>query len=38
VASQEGEALSLLAEQHGSKVTVAKTNLTVVSNRTRDTE
>ena len=32
------EALSLLAQQHGSQVTMTDTNLTVVGYRTRDTE
>ena len=38
VTSQEGEALSLLAEQTGSQVTMTQTHLTVVGNRTGDTE
>ena len=38
MAGEECETLCLLAEQTCSEVTVAKTNLTVVGNRTRDAE
>ena len=38
VASQESETLSLLAKQTSGQVTVADTHLTVIRNRTSDTE
>ena len=38
VTCKESETFSFFAQQHSSEVTVADTNLTVVSNRTRNTE
>ena len=38
VSSQEGETLSLLAQQTSSQVTMSDTNLTVISHRTWDAE
>ena len=38
VAGEEGEALGLLAEEHGGEVAVAETHLAVVSDGTRDAE
>ena len=38
VAGQEGEALGLLAEQHGAQVAVAQTHLAVLGHRAVDAE
>jgi hypothetical protein len=38
VTCEEREALGLFTEQHGGKIAVADTNLTIVSNGSGDTE